>query len=196
MRTCLIASASVVTALLASCSLAPPYRLAPAPTVAAYKESGPWTEATPSDAVQRGAWWRAFDDPRLDALEARIATSNPTLAEALARYDQAHALAQEAQAVLAPVAGVGGSATRNRQSDNRPLRGSNQPDEYDANTVGASFGYELDFWGRLRNLAAAGQAQAQASAADAQTVRLSLEAELATDYMRLRGLRLAGGAAV
>jgi NodT family efflux transporter outer membrane factor (OMF) lipoprotein len=188
MRTCLIASASVVTALLASCSLAPPYRLAPAPTVAAYKESGPWTEATPSDAVQRGAWWRAFDDPRLDALEARIATSNPTLAEALARYDQANAYAQEAQAVLAPVAGLGGAGARNRQSDNRPLRGSNQPDEYDANTVDASIGYELDLWGRLRNLAAAGKAQAQASAADVQTVRLSLEAQLADDYMRLRGL--------
>jgi len=181
-------SVAFVTAMLTGCSLAPAYQLPVAPTVASYKENGLWTEATPLDAMQRGAWWSAFNDSRLDALEARIDTSNPTLAEALARYDQARALAQQAQAVLAPVAGVGGSATRNRQSDNRPLRGSDQPDEYDANTVDASFGYELDFWGRLRNLAAAGKAQAQASAADAQTVRLSLEAELAEDFMRLRGL--------
>ncbi len=183
-----VASVAVITALLAGCSLAPAYQIAPAPAVAVYKENGPWTEATPSDALQRGAWWRAFDDSRLDALEARIDTSNPTLAEALARYDQANAYAQEAQAAQAPVVGAGGSVTRNRQSDNRPLRGSNQPDEYDASTVGLSFAYELDFWGRLHNLAAAGQAQAQASAADAQTVRLSLEAQLAADYARLRGL--------
>lgn len=188
MRTPFIASATLVVTLLTGCSLAPTYQLPPAPTVTAYKENGAWTEATPLDALQRSAWWRAFRDPQLDALEDRIDTSNPTLAEALARYDQANAYAQEAQAALAPVAGLGGSATRNRQSDNRPLRGSNQPDEYDANTVGASVGYELDFWGRLRNLAAAGKAQAQASAADAQTVRLSLEAQLADDYMRLRGL--------
>jgi NodT family efflux transporter outer membrane factor (OMF) lipoprotein len=173
---------------IAGCSLAPPYQPPLTPTPLAYKEDGPWTQAAPADGLQRGPWWRAFGDPLLDSLESRIETANPTLAEAAARYDQARALAQEASAQELPRVDAGAAATRNRQSDDRPLRGSNQPDQYGADTVGLGFAYELDFWGRVRNLAAASKAQAQASAADLETVRLSLEAELANDYVRLRGL--------
>jgi NodT family efflux transporter outer membrane factor (OMF) lipoprotein len=154
----------------------------------AFKEQGPWTPADPADAAPRGDWWRLFGDPTLDQLEARIASANPTLAEALARYDQARALAAEANAGQYPELALNGSVTRNRQSDNRPLRGSNQPDFYAANTLGGQADYEIDFWGRLRNLAAEGQAQAQASADDVANLRLSLEAALADDYVRLRAL--------
>jgi len=153
-----------------------------------FKEQGPWTEATPSDALDRAGWWRLYKDPALDQLEARVEGANPTLAEAIARYDQARAFAVEANANLYPELDANVSATRNRQSDNRPLRGSGQPDFYAANTLGGAVDYEIDFWGRLRNLAAAGKAQASASGADVATVRLSLEAELAADYVRLRGL--------
>ena len=174
--------------LLAGCSLAPPYRVPTITAPASFKEQGPWTLATPADAIDRGGWWRIYRDPVLDRLESRIESANPTLAEAVARYDQARAFAAEANAGLYPRLDAGVSVTRNRQSDNRPLRGSNQPDFYDANTLGGDVGYEFDFWGRLRNLAAAGKAEAVASAADLAGVRLSLEAELAADYVRLRGL--------
>ena len=175
--------------VLSACQLAPPYAppVTPAPPTA-FKEDGVWTTATPADAIDRGAWWIIFRDPVLDGLEQRIDAANPTLAEAVARHDQARALAAEANAGLFPEVDAVGSATGNRQSDKRPLRGGGQPDQYAANTIGVQIDYELDFWGRLRNLAAAGKAQAVASKADLAVVRLSLEGELASDYMTLRGL--------
>ena len=181
-------AACALSAAMAACSLAPDYR---APTVAvptAFKETGPWTQATPADPIRRGAWWQAYGDPLLDRYEAELAAQSPTLAEAVARYDAARAFAQEAAADALPTVGAGAQITRNRQSDNRPLRGSNQPDIYSADTVGLSAFYELDFWGRVRNEIAAGRAEAQASAADLETVRLSLEAQLADSYVRLRSL--------
>lgn len=183
-----VAAAATAAAALSACSLAPDYR---APTVAipaAFKEGGPWTEATPADHLRRGSWWEAYGDPLLDRYEAQLETQSPTLAEAVARYDTARAYAQEAASYGLPSLGAGGEVTRDRQSNNRPLRGANQPNVYSADTLGAAADYEIDLWGRLRNLAAAGRAEAQASAADLESVRLSLQATLADDYLRLRSL--------
>ena len=188
MRAVYLCVSALALAGLAACSLAPPYR---PPTVAlptTFKEAGPWAGARPADALPRGAWWQAFGDPTLNGLEARIQDANPTLAEAAARYDQARALARQAQANESPRVGAVAQATRNRQSDNRPLRSASQPSVYSADTLGGEIDYELDLWGRVRNLAAAGRASAQASSADLESVRLSLEAEAANDYVQLRGL--------
>jgi NodT family efflux transporter outer membrane factor (OMF) lipoprotein len=174
--------------MVGGCSFAPRYQLSPTPAPVAFKEQGPWTTATPAEQLRRGAWWTLYDDPELDALESRIETSNPTLAESVARFDQSNAFAREAQAGLLPTVSANASATRNRQSNDRPLRSASQPSYYAADTIQGTAAYELDLWGRLRNLAAAARAQTQASAADEEMVRLSLEAELADDYVRLRGL--------
>ena len=182
-------AAAALAALLASgCSLAPNYSSPPLTIPTAYRESGPWTEARPSEALPRGPWWEAFQDATLDRLELQVDTANPTLAAALAAYDQARAFAAEARSNLFPIVGAVGAGTYNRQSNARPLRGSGQPNEYAANTVGVEAAYELDFWGRVRNSVASLQAQAQASAAELATARLSLQARLADDYLALRGL--------
>lgn len=186
----LIRFAVMTAALVAlgACNLAPPYQTPKAPIPTSYKETGPWTQAAPADAAPRGDWWTLFDDPTLNGLEDQIDAANPTLAEAIARYDQARAFAAEARSGLFPEVTTDDSLTRNRQSNNRPLRGANQPDYYAADTLGGEVDYEIDFWGKLRNRAAAGKAEAEASAEDVATIRLSLEAQLASDYIRLRGL--------
>ena len=171
---------------LAGCSLAPAYAPPPFTTPTAYKETGVWTPASPADATPRGDWWTVYDDQVLDGLEQRIESGNPDLAVALARYDEARADAAEARAALFPQIGVGADATANRQSENRPL-GIGGQNYYDDNVLSASVSYELDLWGRVRNAVAAGKANAQASAADAASVRLSLEAQLADAYLSLRG---------
>jgi len=179
-------SAVAAALALAGCSLAPAYAPPALPTPPAYKEMGVWTPASPADAAPRGDWWAGYDDQVLDGLEQRIETGNPDLAVALARYDEARADAAQARADLFPQVGVGADATANRQSENRPLRVGG-PNYYDDNALSASVSYELDLWGRVRNEVAAGKAQAQASAADTASVRLSLEAQLADAYLSLRG---------
>ncbi len=179
---------TIAAAVLAACSLSPAYSPPAVTMPAAYKETGPWSVAGVGDARTPEDWWTSFQDPTLDGLEARIDKANPTLAAALSAYDQARAFAAEAAADLLPTVSSGGSATYNRQSNNRPLRGGGQPDIYDANSLGAGASYEVDFWGRVRNVVAAGRAEAQAAAGDLATARIGLQAELAGDYLQLRGL--------
>jgi len=180
--------ALAVTLLAGGCSLAPPYQ---APTLAApatFKEQGPWVAAAPGDAQPAGAWWTVYGDATLDALEARLDADNPDVAAAAQRYAQANAYFEQARSGLFPTLGASGQMTHNRQSDHRPLRSSSQPDEYRDDALGVQLGYELDLWGRVRNLVAAGRAAADASADDLAGIKLSLEAQLAADYVALRGL--------
>ncbi|MDB5456870.1 MAG: transporter [Caulobacter sp.] len=178
---------AALTAMLGACSMAPAYAPPVVAMPAAFKETGPWTPAAPAEAQPRGAWWSVFADPTLDDLQARAARANPSLAASAAAYAQARALAAQARAGLLPEIGGAGTGTRYHRSDNAPLR-TGGPDDYSAIQLGASLSYELDLWGRVRNLVAASGAQAQASAADLESVRLSLQAELADDYFNLRGL--------
>lgn len=173
--------------LLAGCSFAPAYAPPAVETPAAFKEAGPVTPAADGAATRRD-WWTVYGDAELDGLEADLAKANTSLASAVARYDQARALAAQAGVGLIPEVDATGAVQANRQSRNKPLRsGGAGPDRYDNDQLGLAVNYELDLWGRIRNLAAAGKAQAQASAADLRGVELSLQAQLADDYMALRG---------
>lgn len=180
--------AVTLAGLLAGCATAPAYHPPLVAAPAAWHESGPWAEAQPLPPGSDTAWWKAFNDPELDRLEAQVMTANPTLAGALARRDEAAAVLRGDKAAQMPTLDAGATPGYDRQSDDRPLRGSAPISTYGANTADLSVGYEVDLWGRVRNSVAAGRARAEASADDIAAIRLSLEADLASDYIALRGL--------
>jgi NodT family efflux transporter outer membrane factor (OMF) lipoprotein len=187
-RLSFIVGSGALSLLLGACSLAPPLKTPNIPTAVAYKEIGPWTQASPGDRLPRDSWWTLYDNTQLDELETRLIAGNPTLAAALANYAQARALADQARAGLFPTLGLGADASRNRESVNAPIRGPTTPTYYNAYTAGGSVSYELDLWGQIRNEVAAGEANAAASAADLENARLSLTAQLVEDYVQLRSL--------
>jgi multidrug efflux system outer membrane protein len=179
--------APLAPVLLAACSMAPDYRSPQTAVPPAYKELAGWTVATPMDEVRRDAWWEAFDDPVLNDLEVRAEGASPTLAAALARYDQARAVARIDASDLFPQVSAVGDASRQRQSGGRPLA-DGTPQTYNDFSLGGVLDYELDLWGRVRNTVKASRADAQASASDLASARLSLQASVADAYIRLRGL--------
>jgi NodT family efflux transporter outer membrane factor (OMF) lipoprotein len=182
------AAALLVTLALGGCSLAPPLKTPVVPAGDAYKELGPWTQAQPADRLPRDSWWALYDSAELDDLEQRLIAGNPTLATALASYQQARALSDQARAGLFPTLGVAAGVSRNRESNHAPLRPSTATSYFNDNTLSGSVSYELDLWGQIRNEVAAGEANAAASAADLENARLSLIGQLVTDYMQLRSL--------
>jgi NodT family efflux transporter outer membrane factor (OMF) lipoprotein len=172
---------------LTACSFAPVYKTPDsAPATGAYKESGGWKTAQPLDNDNRGDWWTLFQDPQLDALEAKVGDANQDLKAAFARLQQARAATRIARADLFPTLNVGSSATRSRASVNSPTYVPGRNPTYNNFELEADLSYEIDVWGRVRNAVASARATQQASAADLATLNLSIHAELAVDYFALR----------
>ena len=173
---------------LAGCSLAPAYKVPPVPVAASYQDNGPWQQAQPSDQLPRDRWWQLYHDSQLDQLQQKLLVNNADLAAALAHYQQANAYSMQARAGLFPQISAGANGQRDRESDTKPLRGATSPATYDSYTVSGEIDYELDLWGRVRNTVEAGKDDALAAAADLASAQLSLQAQLADNYIQLRGL--------
>ncbi len=175
-------SAAAFALLLAGCAVGPDYKK---PEIAApekFKEAGDWVVAKPSDSVPKGKWWEAFRDPVLNGYVEQVEVSNQSLAAAMARYRQAQATTLSARSALFPVIGYDVSAQRSGQGTGI-VTGSGVGNRYQAE-LNAS--WEIDLWGKVRRQVEAANASEQASAADLVNVRLSLQAQLATNYFLLR----------
>jgi len=175
--------------LLSACAVGPRYSRPTAPTPPGFKETPPsWKQAQPSDQTARGKWWEIYQDPQLDQLEDKIEVSNQTLKASIAQFDQARALVRLNRADLFPTVNAGVSAMRERLSKNRPFGASTGAATVNDLTLPLDMAYEPDVWGRVRRNVEAFRADAQASFADLELVRLSVHSELATDYFQAREL--------
>jgi hypothetical protein len=88
---------------------------------------------------------------------------------------------------------AGPSATRTRISSNRsPLSSTFDGVTYNDFVLPFDFSYEADVWGRVRRTVKSYREQAQASAADLDTINLSMHADVAMDYFQARSLDAEG----
>jgi NodT family efflux transporter outer membrane factor (OMF) lipoprotein len=136
----------------------------------------------------RGPWWEIFGDPRLNALEEQVTVGNQSLKAAEARFLQARAMVRYNRAALFPTVSVAPSIATLRDSPNQPyFTLSTRIIPYTGQfLLPFDVSWEADLWGRIRRTVAAAGEEAQAQAADLQTLRLSVHAELAADYFELR----------
>jgi multidrug efflux system outer membrane protein len=199
--------ATVLAALLLSACAAPAFKQPQVATPAAFKESQTaapsaspdavrsaqdgttWKLAQPAESQPRGEWWKAFNDTRLDGLIAQATASNQNLTVAAARVKEARAIAGIAESDRIPQVGVGVGAQRAQLS---PLEAGVAPGSrmspttsYKANL---SASYEVDLFGRVSSSVAAARGDAAASEATYRSVLLSLQADVAQAYFRLRSL--------
>ncbi|MGO9007322.1 MAG: efflux transporter outer membrane subunit [Beijerinckiaceae bacterium] len=170
--------------ILSACTVGPNYSQPSAPVPAVFKERQGWHIAKPIDTLDRGAWWRVFNDPKLDELMPQVAISNQNVAAAEAAYRQAVAVIREAQAGFFPTVTNSYSATRSHSGAAVSATGfSTTTMTY--NPV-ANATWDLDVWGRIRRTVESDAAAAQVSAADLANATLSAQAALATAYFNMR----------
>jgi NodT family efflux transporter outer membrane factor (OMF) lipoprotein len=181
-------------AVMSACAVGPDYKRPPVAAAADYKEQSGWKPSEPNDALGRGPWWEIFNDETLDGLEAKINISNENVKAALAAYQQAQALVDQARAGYWPTAnlsadrlrsasGSHGIATSTTGGISTVTSGGNTTTTY---SVGASANWTLDIWGQIRRTVESDRASAQASAAALASAQLSAQGTLATDYFELR----------
>lgn len=174
---------NIVLIVLIGCSVGPDYIRPDVTVPSAFKELKGWREAQPRDQEIRTKWWEAFDDPILNALEEQVNVSNQSIVLAESQYRQALAQVQSAKSDYFPTIGTGASFTRSAG----PTTGGgyNTANEHQ---LSLSASWELDVWGKVRRQVEAGTASADASFADLQAMRLSMQAQLALNYFQLRTL--------
>jgi outer membrane protein TolC len=186
---------TVSVLFLSGCMVGPKYTRPAAPSTPQFKEAGPttfkemdgWKTAQPHDQIIRGNWWELFNDLQLNALEEQIDPANQTLKAATANFSAARAAIRVSRSNQAPTVSTNPSAGAERVSANEPYfnkaLANNGVGDF---SLPFDLNYEVDLWGKIRRSVASAGEQAQASAADKETIRLSLHAELAMDYFEVR----------
>jgi NodT family efflux transporter outer membrane factor (OMF) lipoprotein len=178
--------------LIAGCKAVGPDYVAPKPSVpASFAEAGRTPGQVSEAPFIDQAWWKNFGDTPLDTLIVQALQSAPDLAEAQARVREARALQGIAGAGRYPTADAVGEYTRNLGSENVPTGvppGGLGPGVH-SNLWQAGFdaSWEIDLFGGIRRTIEAANANYQAVAEDRADVTLTLVAEVARDYIELRG---------
>ncbi|HEY9131190.1 MAG TPA: efflux transporter outer membrane subunit [Dyella sp.] len=184
---------ALIVIFLSACTVGPDYVRAPSIVGGSYvhaeqlQEHNQTREPAPLDT-----WWKGFDDPVLEQIVERAVAQNLDVAAAMARIEQARAAARGANAARLPQGEFNAQVAREYQSLNSALGevGSTLPGYKRTQTqqdIGAGASWELDLAGGLKRDAQAAQAEYQAAEASGAAVRISVAAEAADAYFKVRG---------
>ena len=169
-------TALAAVALLGACASAPlpPTTLPEAPAPAQWQAPLPH-QGQPAELAR---WWQQFDDPLLPPLIEAAQTASPTLASAASRIEQARATRTNSGAALGPTLDAGAALSRGRQDLSAPTG--------TAMSASLQASWELDVFGGKRAGLDAAQARLDGAGATWHAARVSLAAEVASDYTDLR----------
>lgn len=174
------AHALIVLALTGCAAVGPNYR---EPVVSTPAQ---WSAPLPHDGSTRklGDWWQQFDDAALTRLQQAAESDSPTLAAAWGNIELARATLASARAGATPTVSAGASVSRARQQVAQTASvGTTRAASADAS-------WELDLFGKVHRNVEAADAQLQARRDDWHDARVSLAAEVATNYVDYRACGL------
>ena len=190
-RVGVVVSVAVASVLVTGCITAGPNYARPemAPP-AAFRDA---TEQQPPESLADTPWWQVFQDEALQALIRDSIAHNYDLRVAVARVQEARALARVAKSFLYPDIGVGVSSSVNQISRNSqpPLLSEDDDDRVFPNTaINATMSWELDLFGRIRRDSEAAFARYLSTEEGRRAVLITLVSDVATAYFQLRELDL------
>ena len=133
-------------------------------------------------------WWKLYEDPLLNELIDKALIKNTDINAAIARLEEADAYLKQVGAALIPSVDLTSQANRTKATENGIVPSSFvKPYRKNFNVqLGTSF--ELDFWGRLRRAKESARAEYISSQYSKDTVILSLQSTLVSNYLLLRSI--------
>jgi multidrug efflux system outer membrane protein len=179
------AAAATLAVALAGCAVGPAYERPAAELPADWKD----LPAQGGVKAPAASWWTMYNDPMLDKLIAEALVHNQDLALAVARVDEARALARVSESQMWPAVDAAFQRDRSRSSARSatPLPPS-VPLERNDYVAQLNVSYEVDLWGRLRSATAAARSDLLATEAARDTVRIALATEVVRAYFGLVAL--------
>src|SRR5438093_10258413 len=176
---------------LAACTVGPNYEppvAHPPPSWAAQAVS---VATTGGDNAALSQWWRNFNDPLLNRLVRDAAAANHDLKIAAARLREARAARLATGSLFWPQVNAQGEYARARLSESGQLggvlrRAGAQPDN-DLFNVGLDASWEIDVFGGVRRSVEGAEAELAAAEEARRDVLVTLLAEVAGNYIELRG---------
>jgi len=133
-------------------------------------------------------WAKQFGDPQLPRLIDEALQGNPTIDQARARIEKAASYVGSAKSSLYPNVTGSYSWTRQRYSENGPIQAPLSGSWQSENAVLASASWDLDLWGKNRDRLRQAISQEKVADAEAEEVRISLAASVASAYNNLAQL--------